>query len=172
MTDDLQNPDPQADFWASVQADYLGGMTAPVLAERYRVSVRTIRRRAAEEGWRRADRSPAEQSSVWRPLFNREAALERFPELADLEQEQAEDAIDLLFYPTQQTLRCFAFRRAAEAAALGRPTEAGAWMRLVASLHVTGERIDADMRPFREAEYLRATYRAGVDPAHIFPEQP
>ena len=53
-----QNPTPLRhgpDVWTAVRADYLAGVSAPVLAERYTVSERSVRRRAAAEGWRRED---------------------------------------------------------------------------------------------------------------------
>jgi len=160
MTHDPQTqPDPQADFWASLKADYLSGTTAAVLAERYGVSVRTVRRRASDEGWRRSDR-PFNFKS---PETDRGAALERYPKLRELEVEDAGDTLDLLFQPTVQTLRCFAFRRAAEAAANSRPYESTAWMRLVNSMNVSGDRIDAEMRPFREAHYFRAEAMAASE---------
>lgn len=175
MTIDLENPAPPADLWTRARDDYLNGASAPVVAERYGLTLRTVRRRAAVEGWRRADGAvpPFDDPPPWnRGALSREDAIEVFPELAEVEQAVTHDRFLLLFDPDQKYLRRFAFRRAAEAAALSRPAEAVVWMRLVQSLERTGERIDAEARPFREQNYLRASFLRrfdedlGPDPAH------
>jgi hypothetical protein len=38
--------------------DFTSGVSAPVVAERYGISERSVRRRAALEGWRRGDFMP------------------------------------------------------------------------------------------------------------------
>jgi hypothetical protein len=43
------------DVWARIEADYRAGLSAPSCARRHGVGVSTLRRRAAEEGWRRMD---------------------------------------------------------------------------------------------------------------------
>lgn len=163
MTCDPENPAPSlpVDVWTHARADYLAGASAPVVAERYSLSERTLRRRAAAEGWRRADQSTAvlDDQPPWnRGPLSREDAVEQFPELAEVEAATSNDAFFLLFDPNQRDLRRYAFRHAAEAAALGRPAEAVVWMRLVQMLDRTGERIDREARPFREQDYLRAAY--------------
>ncbi|QDH73464.1 hypothetical protein [Brevundimonas sp. M20] len=41
--------------WDEVRADYLAGWSAPACCRRYGVGLSTLRKRAAEEGWRRTD---------------------------------------------------------------------------------------------------------------------
>lgn len=161
MTADPEKSAPPADLWTRARDDYLDGVSAPVVAERYGLSERTLRRRAAAEGWRRTDRPTVglDQPPPWnRGSLSREEAIEAFPELAEVEQAISNDRFLLLFDPDQKHLRRFAFRRAAEAAALSRPAEAVVWMRLVQSLERTGERIDVEARPFLEQDYFRAAY--------------
>ncbi|WP_339933132.1 hypothetical protein [uncultured Brevundimonas sp.] len=172
MTCDPPNPAPlpPPDLWTRARADYLAGVSAPVVAERYGLSERTLRRRAATEGWRRVDQSPVvlEPPPPWnRDTLSREEAIERFPELAEVEAAASNDAFFLLFDPDQKDLRRYAFRHAAESAAFGRPAEAVVWMRLVQMLDRTGEQTDRLGRPFREEDYLRAAYlrRLGEDVA-------
>lgn len=44
-----------AEIWSVARADYLSGESAPVVAERHGLSLRSLRRRASLEGWRRTD---------------------------------------------------------------------------------------------------------------------
>jgi hypothetical protein len=168
MTDDPNTPHtprPDPDIWTRAREDYLSGDSAPVVAERYGLSERTLRRRAAAEGWRRTDRTAIviDDTPPWnRGCLTREDAIERFPELADVEQALTNDRFDLLFDPEPAHLRRFAFRQAAEAAALSRPAEAVVWMRLVQSLERTGDRIQIERRPFREQDYLRASFLSRI----------
>lgn len=140
MTQEPENPNPappSPDLWARARGDYLSGISAPVVAERYGLSERTLRRRAASEGWRRTDRTVigTEDTPPWNQgCLSREEAIERFPELAEVEQARTNDLFELLFDPDPAHLRRFAFRHAAEAAALSRPAEAVVWMRLFHSL--------------------------------------
>lgn len=166
MTIDPENPAPPADVWTRARDDYLNGASAPVVAERYGLSERTVRRRAAGAGWRRADRPTVvlDGPPPWnRGALTREDAIEVFPELAEVEQAVMNDRFLLLFDPDQKHLRRFAFRQAAEAAALSRPAEAVVWMRLVQTLERTGDRIDVEARPFREQDYLRASFLRRID---------
>lgn len=166
MTIDPENTVPPAETWTRARVDYLAGYSAPVVAERHGLSERTVRRRAAAEGWRRTDRTAIEidDTPPWnRGCLSREDAIERFPELAEVEQARSNDAFDLLFDPDPAHLRRFAFRQAAEAAALSRPAEAVVWMRLVQSLERTGETIEREGRPFRQQDYLRASYLSRIN---------
>lgn len=166
MTLDPESPAPPADLWTRARIDYLAGHSAPVVAERHGLSERTVRRRAATEGWRRTDRTAIEigDPPPWNlGCLSRDEAIERFPELAEVEQAQSNDVFDLLFDPAPANLRRFAFRQAATAAALSRPAEAVVWMRLVQSLERAGETIEQEARPFREQDYLRAAYLRGID---------
>ena len=42
-------------IWEEIRADYLAGWSAPACCRRYGVGLSTLRKRAAEEGWRRTD---------------------------------------------------------------------------------------------------------------------
>lgn len=167
MTPDAENPAPPADLWAAARADYLGGCSAPVVAERYGLSERTVRRRAAVEGWRRADgpSSGYDPAGFWdRGSRSREKAFEHYPELEEVEQATFAARFELLVDPDQKSLRRFAFRQAAEAAAMARPAEAVVWMRLVQTLERTGDRIDREAGRFHEQDYIRATCLQAADP--------
>lgn len=165
---------PEPDPWALVRQDCLSGVSAPVVAERYGLSERSLRRRAAAEGWRRADR-PVEavlgETPIWnRGVMSREEAIADFPELGEVETATSIERFQLMFDPTQTHLRRSAFCQAAEAAALSRPAEALVWMRLVQSLERTGERIEIEGRPFRQQDYFRAAYHKRIN--QEFPEEP
>ncbi|QDH72400.1 hypothetical protein [Brevundimonas sp. M20] len=43
------------EVWEQVRADYLAGWSAPACCRRHGVGLSTLRKRAAEEGWRRTD---------------------------------------------------------------------------------------------------------------------
>lgn len=159
MTQNPETPAPPPDRWSLARADYLAGASAPVVAERYGLSERTLRRRAADEGWRRADAPATAYSgprSRSRAVFAREEVLKEIPELADVEQMAFGERYCLLVRPDQKSLRRFAFEQAAEAAALSRPAEAVVWMRLVQSLERTGDRIDREGPRFTEQDCIRA----------------
>lgn len=49
-----------ADTWAQARDDYLFGHSAEQVCRRYDLSLRTFRRRAREEGWRRIDHADPE----------------------------------------------------------------------------------------------------------------
>jgi len=158
-----------SELWRCVRDDYVAGLPAAVVAERYGVSQRTLQRRAAAEGWRRCDRTVRVEPASWRRGFlDARTAAVRHPEFAEIEEANSIDAAVLLFAPDQSHLRLFAFRRAAEAAAMGRPSEAVVWMRLVHSLDRSGDRIDEELAPMREIDLLRTALlrRAGIpDPS-------
>lgn len=167
MTCDPEHPAPPADLWARARADYLAGHSAPVVAERYGLSERTVRRRAAVEGWRRADGSPLGDASLefWSSR-SREKRIEHFPQLEEVEQVTFAARFELLIDPDQKSLRRFAFRQAAEAAAMSRPAEAVVWMRLVQTLERTGDRIDREAGRFHEQDYIRAACLQAADTHH------
>jgi len=150
---------PLSDLWTLARQDYLSGVSALIVAERYGVSERTLRRRAAAEGWRRADGSAEPRDgprSRSRGFFSRQGTIEQVPELADVEQAAFTDRFNLLVNPDQKSLRRFAFEQAAEAAALSRPAESLVWMRLVQSLERTGDRIEWEAPGFRDQDLIRA----------------
>lgn len=173
MTQTRHSDRPTAETWALIRSDYLSGVTAPVVAERYGVPERTLRRRAALEGWRRADAPIPDLSPppAWlRPPMSREEALARDPDLAEVDAAEGADRMGLLFDPDPRHLRLFAFRQASEAAAMDRPVQAVSWMRLAQIVDRCGARIEADEHALREVDHLRAAYlrRLGV----LFPGGP
>lgn len=154
-------PRTTAESWALARRDFLAGDTAPIVAERYGFSERTLRRRAAVEGWRRRDVEPEPLAvpPTWlRPPLSREEAIERDPELGEIEDAEGSDRFFLLFDSTPKNLRRFAFRQASEAAAIDKPQQAAAWMRLIALVDRCGDRVEEEGRAFRDIDYLRAAY--------------
>lgn len=94
--------------WAGARADYLAGDTAEVVCERYDLAESTLRRRAANEGWRRVDQ-PAPSPE---------------PGLQYDDDTPVEPAV----------LAEQALARVRRAVARGRSGEAGSWMRLYEKL--------------------------------------
>ena len=174
MTDTTNAP-PQADLWTLVKRDYLAGDTADILSERYGVSVRTLRRVSAEQKWRRRDRTwpggihdgwPGEiETHVYGPRRTRLDVARNFPELDQVERVNAQDADQLLLTPNPGFLRHFAFKRAPESAALDRPTQCLAWMRVVTSLDRSGDRIEQEDWGFSTADRLRAAFVHSINRA-------
>lgn len=146
-----------ADLWMQIRDDYLAGVSGPVLAERYGVSLRTLRQRAAVDGWRRQDDDHHRLEK---------AELRDNPELKEVFEVQGGQQFHLLFDPQPHILRRFAFRKASEEAAMDRPQSSLAWLRIAERLERCGDRIDAEARPFRDIDHLRAAYlrRLGDDP--------
>ena len=101
-----------AQSWAAAKADYLAGFSAPDVAERYGMSVATLRRRAAEEGWRRIDQP---ESTPPEPLFDADEPP-----------------------PSAEALRAAAWRWAVHAARLGRVREARGWIQFMTDLRYLG----------------------------------
>lgn len=104
--------------WAAARADWEAGDSAPVVAERYGLSDRHVRRRAADEGWVRDG-----------------AAVGPFTREPDPEADALRDD------PRTRALCAFALRRAVACAAQDRPTEALTWMRLA---HAAGRSESAE----------------------------
>lgn len=161
-------PDPQPhpaplDVWALAQRDYLAGEPASAVAERYGLSERTLHRRAARDGWRRGDTVERQALPQWRHRMKAqyEAALED-PSLTLVREAHQSSQLDLLAAPDSTTLRLFAFRQAAECAAMGHPAQAVVWMRLVEQIARCGERLDRDCTTFSEADVLRSVLLSGV----------
>jgi hypothetical protein len=94
--------------WAAIKADYLAGEPAEAVAERYDVSLSTLRTRARRETWRRADQSD-------------EDILAGETDLTD----------DDLLLPPEEVAE-LARRRAIRAIRLGRAAEAQRWTRVAA----------------------------------------
>jgi hypothetical protein len=141
------------EIWESARHDYVAGSSSTVIAERYGLNARSVRRRAVLEGWRRRD----EAGEVYGRLRDRlRHDSEETPELAAVERVNEDDMFDLLFLPDPMTLSGFAFRRAAASAATDGPAEAATWLRvahLAAQFHA---RVDFAIQPFSRADYLRA----------------
>ena len=55
------------EVWAQVREDYLAGVSAPECCRRHGVGLTALRKRAASEGWRRADQpwSPPARLDPW-----------------------------------------------------------------------------------------------------------
>jgi hypothetical protein len=150
-------PPRSSEVWRQIRDDYLAGASGPVLAERYGVSLRTLRQRAAVDGWRRQDDDPVRR---------RVAGIKDDAELAEVFEVQGVDQFQLLFDPQPHVLRRFAFRKSAEEAAMDRPRQSLVWLSLAERLERCGDRIDAEAPVFREVDHLRAAYlrRLGDDP--------
>jgi hypothetical protein len=104
------------------------------------------------EVWRRDD-DPAVYA---RRLRKMRRDLGSRPELAAIEDLNDEDAYELLFVPNTHGLAGFAFRRAAESAALGGPAESAAWLRVAHLAERLGNRHDVRHDPFSAADHRRA----------------
>ena len=150
LTDRPRRPE---EIWAAIAADYRAGESTPVLAERYGVADRSVRRRAALENWRREADVEALRSG---PRDRRAADHVVYPALEEIDDLNSEDLHDLLFMPDVNDLCRFAFRRAAECAALDGPAQAAAWLR-VARLSTALGAHRGDLQPhYRRADYARA----------------
>lgn len=165
--DDRRPPSAPLYDWPDARADYLAGESAGLVAARLGVSYRTLQRRAAREGWRRVDqkrvaRLAGDQGRMDQADFEPDSPLGMF--VAATEYEVGE----LLLDPAPMRYIRFAFRRSAEAAVRGRPTEALAWARLVAVLDKVAPGVSDTARAFNSADYMRAMYaeqlRASMEP--------
>lgn len=169
-------PEPQLppacveEAWRRARADYERGVSAPVCAERHGLAERTVRRRAAAEGWRK----PARLESFHAYMLNRpppalageplsqEELLEGNPDLEPFVAAHSYEVGELLLDPAPSRLQRFAFRRAAEAAAAGAATEAGAWMRLAVQTGRARDQLERDAFAFHPADLMRARYAADL----------
>src|SRR5690606_24714715 len=152
-------PPTAAEVWARARADYEHGLSTPVVAERWGLNERTVRRHAAAEGWVR-DRHPGgAPATVIGPDWPCPAPWSGGPRPAAAGAYRTE-LTALLLAPPPPASRGFAFGRSAEAAAAGRPAEALTWMRLVQAGERAGDRIARDNARFRDADYLRADFLA------------
>jgi hypothetical protein len=125
------------------------GPSPRLLAERHGLSERNVRRRAAAEAWSRsAGCGPADP----------EGALADDPALEAFVTARKVETNELLLRPTRTRLSRFAFRRATEAAALGRPAEASGWLRLVDQLRRNARAVDEPEQTWDPADLIRARY--------------
>lgn len=143
-------PRPRVDLdeagWAAARKLYAAGDSPRLIAERFGIGERTVRRRAMEEGWPRR----AVEDEAYLDVFATNRKVE---------------VNELLMSPEPRRLSHFAFRRAAEAAAVGRPAEASHWLRVVDQLRRNTLQVeDADMGP-SAVDHLRARYAARLDAA-------
>jgi transposase-like protein len=175
MTHAAPRPHPTAETWACARADFLSGLSAAIVAERHGMSERQVRRRAAMEGWRRSDFEPMKLGPPppWlRPPLTRAEAIEKDGALEEVDEAEATARFGLLFDPEPRTLRRFAFRRASESAALDRPQQAVAWMRLAQLVDRCGDRIDQEAHPFRDIDQVRAAYLRRLNEEFAEPPEP
>lgn len=138
--------------WAAARADYESGASAAVVAERYGIPPRTVRRHALAEGWRREDGPGVYARRLEQLGFDPDGR----PECAVIEDLNGEDAYELLFVPHADALAGFAFRRAAESAVVGGPAESAAWLRVAHLAERLGNRYDVRHDPFGPADQMRA----------------
>lgn len=168
MTQSDPKPRLTPEAWACAREDFISGVSAPVLAERYGVTERSVRRRAAIEGWRRADFMPSRLSPPppWmRGPLTKDDEIEIDPALEEVDEAETTSRFGLLFNPEPRSLRRFAFRQAAENAAVDRPQLAVAWMRLVQLTERCQHRLDHDASAFRDIDHVRAAYLHRLDDA-------
>lgn len=147
--------------WAAAREDFLAGVSAAVVAERYGTTERSIRRRAALEGWRRRDFMPGRMAPPppWMAgPKSKDEEIEIDPALAEVDEAETVSRFALLFNPNARSMREFAFRQAAENAAVDRPQQAMAWMRLVQMVNAVDCRLASDSSAFRDIDHVRAAY--------------
>lgn len=141
------------ELWEAARCDYASGCSSAVIAERYGLNARSVRRKAALEGWRQGD--PARDG--YARLHDRlRHDLAETPEFADIEEVNQQDMFDLLFLPDVASLCGFAFRRAASCAAMDGPAEAAAWLRVARLATQLEGQLDPGVQPFSRADYMRA----------------
>lgn len=148
-----------SEVWEAARQDYVAGVSTAVIGERYGIDARSVRRRAVRETWRRQD-APAPDFDALRHRM--EADHEAFPELAQVDAVTSQDLRDLLLLPDAASLSRFAFRKAAESAAMNGPSAAAAWLRVVRLTQAVGDKVDIDVRPYGPADYLRASMIAAL----------
>ncbi len=133
-----------------------------MVCERYQLSQRTFYGRAAREGWRRTDveASINDGPPAWSHHHYQDAVdvIADRPEFAEIQAARDNDAFNLLFSPDAEDLRGFAFRRACEAAALYKPAETAAWLRVQRLLDHAQPVRDPRDGPYRPEDHLRASY--------------
>lgn len=149
-----RSSEPSVETWLEIRDAYRAGATAPVLAERYGLSLRTLRRRIAKFDWRRQD-----------DVLERRRAAARVvgDEMLEVMTDEGAEEFGLLFEPRPHILRRFAFRKAAEEAAMGRPQQSLVWIRVLERMERCGERIDAEGELFHDVDHLRAAYLRRLD---------
>lgn len=144
--------------WTAARADYEAGCSMRIVAERHGLNIRTVSRHARAENWRspRIEAAEAWAMASGRSDYDPSAFSESIAagHMADRDEEA------LLLRPDSVGLCRFAFRRAAECAAVSGPTEALAWIRLADAAARLRSRLDVDVRPMSEADYRRVAILA------------
>ena len=139
--------------WAAARADYEAGASLRIVAERHGLNIRTLSRHARAERWVAPTIGAAEAYREFRARrqFDPKAARQMVTmnHVADTDDEA------LLLRPDSVGLCRFAFRRAAECAAVSGPTEAMAWIRLAEATARLRRNVEVDVRPMSEADYRR-----------------
>lgn len=111
------NPDRETRRWTLARDEYLAGARAEAVCRRYGLALSTFRRRARQEGWRRADQPPPDLPPPPEPPAQQAPA----PDL------------------TAAQMAAMAWRRVQEAVHAGRLIEARGWMRLYKDLNPYAE---------------------------------
>ncbi|MFC5344273.1 hypothetical protein ACETK8_00210 [Brevundimonas staleyi] len=149
-----QSTEPPVEIWLKIRDAYRAGATAPVLAERYGISLRTLRRRIAQFEWRRQDDVLERRRAAARAVGD---------EMLEVMSDEGAEEFGLLFEPRPHILRRFAFRKASEEAAMGRPQQSLAWIRVLERMDRCGDRAEAEGELFRDVDHLRAAYLRRLD---------
>ena len=146
--------------WAACRRDYEDGVPVIVLAERYAVNDRTIRRRSADEGWERRDRraraviTALENGRAMPDLVATRPSDDVLEVLVDATRDEN---MALLMAPDADGLARYAFRRAAEEATRGAPQQTYAWLRVVHAIDRSAVRLLSQGVPHRRGgDALRA----------------
>ncbi|RYG17104.1 MAG: hypothetical protein EON96_07440 [Caulobacteraceae bacterium] len=139
--------------WAAARADYEAGASLRIVAERHHLNIRTVSRHAHAEGWEAPDLKAHEAYDF--SLQRRDYDPAAIHPMATVEHVFERDEERLLLCPDTYGLCRYAFRRAAEAAGVGGPTEALAWVRLADATARLRQRLDVDVHPMSEADYRR-----------------
>lgn len=132
-----------AEVWAQVREDYLAGWSAPACCRRHGVGLSTLRKRAAEEGWRRTDQP-----------WSRPNGLERDDEGLALE-EQFDGDLDQI--PLGE-LSLVAFQRMMRAVLHGNAMDALRWRRVHRMIETEAVEVQRRQRK-AEVERLKAASR-------------
>ncbi|WP_420469807.1 hypothetical protein [Brevundimonas sp. FT23042] len=131
------------EVWEQVRQDYLAGWSAPACCRRYGVGLSTLRKRAAEEGWRRTDQP-----------WTRPNGLERDDEGLALE-EQFDGDLDRI--PLGE-LSLVAFQRMMRAVLHGNAIEALRWRRVHRMIETEAAEVQRRQRA-AEVERIKAAGR-------------
>lgn len=168
--------------WGAIRDDYVAGASAAVIADRYGLSERTVRRRAQRERWRRTDLAAdhlaalASMAGRVHPAGTRarpDRILDNNPFIEDGMVVQTELVGNLLVHPTAQDLQTWAFQRAAECAVASQPNVANAWIRLAAAVERREDRLNRLVDGYSTMDRLRGELlRAMAEGFHDDDEQP